>query len=179
MTEPHQLADLLRQAVDAGAAPPAGCDQDRADLLRLRLADRAPCKRGPAGMQTPMERVLQHPSPADNRTLGEVLLDEQTPLALLQDVKDQAKARSARQDHPVENQVAIVIYYAAIAAARAYHGERLTHWPDRDLADAFGRLSREPWVSLQLRSLLSRGCKICLAEACSGQQAADGSQPAE
>ena len=47
----------------------------------------------------------------------------------------------------------VAVYYAALASAVAHHGRRITRFPWGQLAEAFGGLSRRPWVHPELSVL--------------------------
>jgi hypothetical protein len=75
------------------------------------------------------------------------------PLELLQAVKDSAKSAAQHADSPLPDEVATLVYFAAIAAALVYCGQRISRLDDTGLQWGFEWSLRQDWVPEQLRSL--------------------------
>ena len=159
---PQQLAQLLGETVHTCADDEVATDQAKGEFLRLQLAGTAPATPEPTGASPlPFGRLIHPAQPGPQRVLGDVLRDPATPLDVLATIKEQAKARSARTDREVEYQVAITIYYAAIAAALVFRDHKLSNSSRPALAESFHRLTREPWIGPDLADLFTRAARAC------------------
>jgi hypothetical protein len=162
---PEQLARLLRLGArggpgdDAAAAalPQSAPENERLDaVLAAEVADMVP-----AGLNRPCPEL----APLAGRRLGEVLLDPRTDLAALRLIKDYGKHLSARTPSGPAHAVAVVVYYAAIAGALTFHGEKITdHAYDR-LAVSLQMLIEKPWMPADLVRLLAAARDVCKAKA--------------
>ena len=70
-------------------------------------------------------------------TFGEQLLSPTPALEVLVAVKEYARTLAHDRNSPLAGAPAAVLYYAAIAAAKLRLHQRITHLPDRELADGF------------------------------------------
>ena len=95
------------------------------------------------------------------RALGEVLLDEDTELDVFKAIKDYAKGLGDRQESQTERGVLLVVYFAAIASALVFHGEKITTHSQPDLAAFLDRLAGSDWVPGDLAQLFIRAHKLC------------------
>ena len=158
-------AEQLVQLLDIGADDNGGeadLDRARADLLRLRLAGTLPVKTEMAqALPAIVTRLCKELLPLEGRSLGEVLLDRHTPLDVLETIKDFGKKASARKDRKVEHDVAIAIYYAALAAAVLFHDKKITKWSYSHLAKAFDSLITKTWMADELAALLRKAKEAC------------------
>lgn len=141
----ERLAELLGESMAADGDPADVTEEAKRDFLLLQLA-----------------RVVSA-QPHQPTTVGQALLDRHTPVDLLEGIKEDAKHLSARRDRPVEHDVGTALYYAAIAAAMALHGRKITSWADGDLARALGAVAAKPWVVRPLREILEQARALCEA----------------
>jgi hypothetical protein len=84
--------------------------------------------------------LLQHPHP---------------PLDLLCLVKGFAKAHREHPQSPLPREVATVLYYASIVAARLRCGERITELPDADLRKGLHWAIDQAWLDPWLKELFA------------------------
>jgi hypothetical protein len=85
-------------------------------------------------------------------TLAMLLTHPSPPLELLKLAKNRAKAWRGQVSFPSE--IATVIYYTAIAAAWARHGERITELDDAALRTGFQWAILRPWIDEPIRGIL-------------------------
>lgn len=86
-------------------------------------------------------------------SLGELLRDPKTDIAVLRQIKEYAKdcGRTVRSD--VEKEVFLVVYFAAIAAALASNGRQITEHADCDLIQFFRTYAIAAWIPNDLSRL--------------------------
>lgn len=87
------------------------------------------------------------------RTFGQLLFHPQPPVELLEAVKCFAKASRADPDSPLPDEVATVLYFAAIAAALLRRGQRITQMGDEALRYGLAWVGRQAWLDAQSRAL--------------------------
>ena len=166
----EHLAQLLGESMAVEADAGEDADEAKRDFLDLQLAcEVSPSARPADGPSSPEPESFVQTAPHESVTVGQALLDPRTPLAVLEGIKEIGKRLSSRQDRPVEHDVGTALYYAAIAAALAHHGRKITSWPDRDLADALADVAARAWIPVQIRDVLARA--HCLAQVKSTGQA--------
>lgn len=124
----HQLSAPLETDL-ADAASAAGLDL--ADLCRL-----------PAGSLRTFADLLHHPAP---------------PLGLLQVCKEFAKKCRKLRNGPLPREVAVVLYYASIAAALTRCDKRITGLSNSDLMQGFGWTLAREWVDEPTKELVREG----------------------
>ncbi len=91
------------------------------------------------------------------RTFGDLFSHAQPPRELLDLVKDFAKKCRSDPEGPLPDDVAAVLYLAAIAAARTRRGERITRLADEGLRHGMGWAVRQTWLDPGTRGLLEEG----------------------
>src|SRR5205823_4989142 len=94
--------------------------------------------------------------PADGKapplnSFGDLLSHPRPPLELLELTKEFAKTSDTRASSPLPPEVATVLYYAAIVAARLRHGAGITGLGARDLRDGIAWALRQPWLDGRVR----------------------------
>jgi hypothetical protein len=94
------------------------------------------------------------PTPA---TFGELLHHPDPPLELLEGVRRFAKAQRDQVGSALPEEVAAVLYYAAIVAARLRCRQRLSHLDDDALAAGLRWALGQPWLDDPTRTLLRVG----------------------
>jgi hypothetical protein len=88
-------------------------------------------------------------------TFASLLLRDDPPLKMLDLVKAFAKSAQSAGDAAVPREVAIILYYAAIAAALVRLNERMTQLSDEDLAAGLEWALSHAWLDPRLRPLLA------------------------
>ncbi len=79
------------------------------------------------------------------------------PLARLRQVKDQAKAGGREDDSELPRDVATVLYYAALAAARMHHQDQpITRLDDEAFRVGLDWALQLPWLDPALKPLFSQ-----------------------
>lgn len=141
--EPGELGDVLRHQLAAPLYFGGGGDEHE-----LRF-DAAPA---------PSHLV---PSPAPRArpptTLAALLSDPAPPVEALRRVKEWAKPAMQGYTDDLPREVAGVIYFAAIHAALARAGQRITHLPDGTLRKGAKWALRRPWLDPLTVAVLREG----------------------
>ena len=94
------------------------------------------------------------------RSLGDLLQHPHPPLELLRFAKDFAKAHEQSPDDLLPAEMARMLYYAAIAAAWARCGRRITTLDDVQLRRAFDWALAQPWVDESTKELFVTGRRL-------------------
>jgi len=161
--KPSQLGRLL--AASAGALESreamAG-DQANETLLQQYLSRRLSSEPSfEEALLSAGGRSVEEVRPLLDRSMREVLLDPECDLAVLKAVKDHSKRRSAMVTSGSETLTTTALYYAAIAAALVYHGERITTYSTESLERRFSLLAERPWMDSECKALFVRAAEWC------------------
>lgn len=137
-------------------------ERNRADLLLDVLASKLPTN--PALVET-LPTVLQSLSEelqsVSGRPLGDLLLSPVTKIALIRRIKDFAKELGASAKDKVEREVALAVYFAAIANALVYHNVKISQYSHKELEQSFETLSRHDWIPPNLSKLFKKAQQYC------------------
>ena len=95
------------------------------------------------------------------KSIGQVLLDPQTDIGLLQAVKTYSKKLSATVDSEAEKAIAITMYHAAIANSLVHHEKRISQSSYESLEQSFTILTEKKWMTSELKELFSQARGIC------------------
>ncbi len=127
------------------------------EILSRRLSlDPATPDSMPAILNRPCGELL----PAAGRSMGNVLLDPATDLAIIRTLKDYGK-QLVRRGLEGKRAAAIVIYYAAIASALLFHNHKITQHSYEKLEKAYTDLEQKPWVPPELKELFQKARTLC------------------
>jgi hypothetical protein len=150
----RQKTRLLSLALERDN-PPAAANEDeqRGDLLRDILRCALPLE-----TPAPTTAVGLGPSCGGLRTvagppLGELLRERTTDLVVLKRIKEYAKALGKNAKSGIERDVFVAVYFAAIAAARVFHNERVTEHTDENLVRFLHSFAQAAWMPADLAGL--------------------------
>ncbi|MHC4542651.1 MAG: hypothetical protein ACYS74_23200, partial [Planctomycetota bacterium] len=145
---PEQSTNLLRLGLDRGQDKIDHAAEDtRADLLIDTL-----------GSKIPVDPALLESLPAVLRSLseqlqtlsglpvGDLLLSPQTKIAVIRRIKDFAKDLGRSASDESRRDVALVVYFAAVASALVHHKVKISRHAYDTLEESFKRLSTHDWV---------------------------------
>jgi hypothetical protein len=88
--------------------------------------------------------------------LGELFQDPKTDIAVLKQIKERAKKLGEHASSKTEKDVFLVLYFAAIASASAFHDERITRHSDQDLTRFFDLYGQAGWVPRDMKGLFRK-----------------------
>lgn len=159
-TDPQRLADMLGMGAgaDSGDLTP---DEAREELLGRRLAGSLPLSQKQAADLAVFVGALREQLPLQGRALGEVILDEDTELDVLVEIKEYGKVLSTATESAADRDVGLTIYYAAIASAVLFYGQAITSRSANALAEAFGALVDKRWMNPKLARHFAKARKAC------------------
>jgi hypothetical protein len=151
-SQPGALAAML--AVDEAAAR-LWEPQELAGILRHQLA--APlgfdlASANPASAEQ-VSRLSQSAQPALIHTFSDLLHHPAPPIQLLVLAKDFAKTSRQDPHSPLPQEIAAVIYFAAIAVAQRLYGKRITALGEGAVREGIDWVLAQPWVDGKTRSL--------------------------
>jgi hypothetical protein len=154
-TEPRLLAQML--AVD-GQERRCWLRGELGAVLRHQLAapvefdlsrlDPRAARRLHQAMRTSVPRI---------RSFADLFRHPRPPLTLLELTKQFAKASRNHPEGPLPEEIASVLYYASIVAARLRWGRRITDLDDTALAQALRWGLHQAWVDDKTRTLFRKG----------------------
>ena len=133
----------------------ASLEADLADLrpgLRGRLEELGAAGGPPIAT---FKDLLEHPRP---------------PLELLELTKRFAKRCRSNPEGPLPDDIATVLYLAAIAAAMTRCGTRITKLGDEGVRHGLEWAVRQPWLDASTRELLEQGCEVLRGPGSGSQQ---------
>jgi hypothetical protein len=96
------------------------------------------------------------------QSLCEVLMNPATTVGTLNAIKESAKKSASLG----ERQIAVTIYFAAIASALVFHDQKISTSCYASLQRSFCELAEKPWMPLEFASLFVRASTICDAKRC-------------
>jgi len=160
---PTQLARLLAIGTRKNADPrPGDPAPTTADALRALLAgepslDAEDPDSVPAVLQRPCDELRS----AAGRNIETLILDPATELDTVRTLKDYAKALARHEGPPARHAAATALYYAAIASAMLFRGQRITQLSYGRLRQAFADLAAKEWMPVELKDLLAEARSAC------------------
>jgi len=159
---PHGAARLLGISLDDEDTGESHRDETMGELFEAHLdrvwqADEGLRRAGPGLMR----QVLCRSGLPTPPTLGELLLDRQTKLGTIKQIRDRAKARAARESSEAEHAVMTTIYFAAIAHGLVHRRMKITTHSYASLGSSLEKLIRKPWMPADLIELFQRAARLC------------------
>ena len=158
-----QMAGLF--AMGSAEPDPAGAesaDETLANLLHRELTCTEPNRSLLLDtLVMMMDRQGCDANSLGDRSLGEVLLNPQSDIDLLQAIKECSKTLSCSLDSKTETVLARTLYFAALAGALVHHDTKITQLPYETLAESLALLTEKGWMAQELVGLLSAARRIC------------------
>ena len=159
-----QRTHLLKMGL--GASPSANDDlepdEKRTDYLYQILIGTLPLARE---VKTTLPDLItgqvQDLVSISGRPLGELIQDPQTDLTTLKGVKEHCKQQGAKSSPQEEQDAFMAVYFAAIACALVYYGERISQHSTKNLRHFFDTYANKTWVLAELKPLFEKGFMAC------------------
>jgi hypothetical protein len=160
--DPENVRRFLDDCLTPASPQEQGSEQARMEqLLQDQLSEKCPLSRpirsGSWLIDEVQEKVLLDLS----RPVREVLLDDQTSLDTLRDIKDRYRQWAEKASDKRMQRVYTTIYFAAIARALVVHGKMITRLPPSYLIRSFGALADKPWMVPAIRDLCRKAQQAC------------------
>jgi len=159
-TDPQRMADMLGMGT-GGDSDDLTPDEAKEELLGMRLRGSLPLTQTQANDLAAIAGEFRDRLPLQGRALGDVILDEETELNILVEIKEYGKALSTATESDVEREVGLTVYYAAIASAILFCKQAITSYSTGTLADAFGTLVDKRWMNPKLARHFAKARKAC------------------
>jgi hypothetical protein len=128
----------------------ANSDVQKEQLLLDILRSKLPLEHSLPNLIQSIARELKTLSGAP---LGTLLANPNTKTDTLIKLKDHAKTQGNAVTNEIEREVALTVYYAAIASALAYHDAKISEHSYKSLKEAFSKLVQNAWIPANLLSL--------------------------
>jgi hypothetical protein len=160
-----QLRDLFDMA--RGPVPPSGPAHERTkEILESALSENLPIDEHQiAQLPEALGQLCQAMGPLLGDAVGAILKDPSSDLQTIKRVKNHAKQRADAAGCKEEHDAYAAVYYAAIAHGLVFHSRRITRFAYPALAETYGRLGRETWISQDLAALFNQAEAYCLGKA--------------
>jgi len=162
--EPEHLARLLTVGLAGDRrSDPRDPDRTSAQILDEMLVSELPLDAAlPDSVPELLGRAEEQLLDTLGRSLKELLLGATTDLAVLEGVKDYAKALAQRAGEGSAHAAATVVYYATIASALTLHDRhRITQQRFGDLEASLAALEHKCWIPSVLRDLFASARRLC------------------
>ena len=137
-------------------------EKDRAELLLDTLASKLPVN--PALLESlpdVLRSLSEELQSVSGLPLGKLLQNPKTKTAILRKIKDLGKELGTSSKDELERDVALAIYYAAIASALVFHNVKISDYSFKQLEQSFETLSKHKWIPSNLTGLYRKACKYC------------------
>ncbi len=160
----HKQLRRLFAIGSEGDLPEAGQDSTEAasDLLARRLSETLPLGADQMKMLPEvLSRLCYTMGSLAGETILSLLKNSSTNISVLRRIKRHGKRLSTHALSEAEKQVAVAIYYGAIASALVFHNQRISRLSYTTLEESFERLSGEAWMSKDLSTLYKIARKYC------------------
>ena len=160
---PERLARLLAIGLEKGdeEEKPSG-ERSVAEVLRDALSACPildPAKLG--SLPAVLNRPCAEMQAVAGRTIAELLFDSKTDLAIIRTLKEYGKELARRSGPEAEKAAVTAIYYAAIASALVFHGNKVTQHSCGALQESYEDLEQKEWISPDLKDLFKRAKAAC------------------
>jgi hypothetical protein len=129
-------------------------DQQKEQFLLNTLRSKLPLNRAfEQSLPTLIQSLAEELKSLSGASLGDLLMNPRTPIEVLIRIKDHTKAQGAASQGETEQEVALTVYYAAIASALAYHNAKISEHSCKGLKEAFKKIERNLWTPANLVTL--------------------------
>jgi adenylate kinase len=159
----EQSTNLFKLALEANQNEKTqDKEKNRAELLLDTLASKLPIN--PALLES-LPAVLRSLSEelqsVSGLSLGKLLQNSKTKTVLFRRIKDFGKDLGTSANDEIERDVALAIYYAAIAGALVFHNVKISEHTYKQLEKSFETLSKHVWIPPNLTGLYKKACNSC------------------
>ena len=132
-------------------------DQIRSELLHDFLAEKMPVDQALAQiLPDVLAQMCEEIKPFTGNSFSQLILNPDSDLLVLKRIKDFSKEWRKKAASDLERDVIAAIYYAAIASALVYHGQRISSFLPGDLKKSFSSLISKNWLTGDLKALFKK-----------------------
>ncbi|MHC4760931.1 MAG: hypothetical protein ACYS9H_06255, partial [Planctomycetota bacterium] len=153
--DPEKVARLLQIGSEMKEAEVSlDLDQEKAAFLNKRLEQTLPLDQSFAKTIPPfVARICERTGLLAGEPIRSLLNNPQTPISLIQKLKEYGKNLSETARTEVETDPALVLYYASIAHAIIHHGIKISRFSYHSLIESFTSLTEKDWIDPECRTL--------------------------
>ena len=159
----EQSTNLLKLALESNQNDKTqDKEKDRAELLLDILASKLPIN--PALLESlpdVLRSLSEELQSVSGLPLEKLLQNPKTKTAVLRKIKDFGKELGTSSKDELERDMALAIYYAAIAGALVFHNVKISEYSHKQLEQSFETLSKHPWIPPNLAGLYKKACEYC------------------
>lgn len=161
--DPEKVARLLRIGSEIMEADvPLDLNQQKAACLNERLEQTLPLDQSFAKTIPPfVARICERTGLLAGEPIRGLLNNPQTPITLMEKLKEFSKNLSETARTEVETDAALVLYYASIAYAIIHHGLKISRFSYPSLIDSFISLTEKDWIVPECQRLFSKAIEQC------------------
>ena len=94
-------------------------------------------------------------------SLGDLLFDSKTQLALIRKIKEHGRKLGASAKDNIDRDVALLIYFAAIAHGLVNHDIKISEYNYEKLEQSFKQLNRYDWIPTNFYKLFRKARRSC------------------
>ena len=159
----EKLGHLLNLCSEKGQAE-KGVDQGQkmSEALEDLLASALPADSyDSTSVKDELSHLCDISGLAHGDSIRAMLMDPQTGIVLIDEIKGYAKNRSKKAASEAEGDAAGVVYYATIASALVYHDDKISRFSIKDLRQTFSDLGKTQWVPSDLAELFKKAEQCC------------------
>jgi len=166
----EQSTNLLRLCLNADQQRTDETqEKNRASVLLDVLGSKLPINPALIESLPPVLRALSEElKSVSGLPLGDLLQDSRTKIAVIRKTKDFAKELGNSAKDKIERDVALAVYFAAIATALVFHDARISQYSYKKLAQSFEALAERDWIIPDLAKLYKEARKYCTGK-CEGR----------
>ena len=155
--------NLLRLCLDADQQrPDESHEKNRASVLLDVLGSKLPVNPALLESLPPVLRALSEElRSVSGLPLGDLLQDSKTKIAVIRRIKDFGKELGNSAKDKIERDVALALYFAAIAGALVFHKVRISQYSYEQLSESFEVLTQHDWITPGLATLYEDARRYC------------------
>lgn len=160
---PEKIVELLRMGADEHNYEKAiSAEQKKAELLVDRLAEPLLLDPSVTKLLSAIPSLLSGAMDiCGGEPIGDLLQDPEVEISVLRKVKNYNNKLSKSGESEIERDIAIVLYYGAIASALVFHNKKISRFSYKNLERSFSSLIDRSWVTIELVTLFTKAREIC------------------
>ena len=140
-------------------------EQKKGELLQAQLSESLPLDASMGHFLPNMFSVVcKKFKPFMDCSIEHLLLDPGTDISIIKIIKDLHKKRAESAPTELEQEIAAIVYYTAIASALVNHDIRITKLSYKDMSQSFVELYENNWIIPNLKNLFSKANEKCIKQ---------------
>lgn len=157
----HTTATIVSQVFGLVRSDTVGWDpQELGEILAHQMSAPLMLELNRLRLTTDERRCLEELKIGPDLSFGDLFAQPMPHLALLNLVKEYAKAGCSHPSDPIPGPICVVLYYASIAIARLRHKQSITTVDDGSVRRGLVWVLERPWLDPALLPIFDRGLEI-------------------